>query len=785
MAGSAIGSAVAVSTSNVASLSGLPTVDGVSVGAGKRVLLVGQSTASQNGPWIVHTGAWTRPSDFASGTGDGSFLAVEAGTANAGSIWVLVGTSITIDTTAQTWVPLKLPFGESLPPPSGDATGATDLAVLQAVFNLAGPGDTIWIRGLYVINAPLKYPGGISVVGTGRNVVEGSTITAGVCGFQQALGSSANFWQSSTPSGSTAVTTGTTMPTPDISTSSLTVKVTSTANIAVGMAVVNSTYFFAGTIVTSVVDSTHFTIDRLPAANSSTSTVTIGFSYGYALLTPNGYYTNLSSIDAPSEFVNLFFDGQNRTGPAGSGGNTVGHLLILPMGRCRVSNCCFTDSAGCGLIIADSNSNGGAWATGASAEPRITENLFRNCGQLSFLETSSPVAGQQATDGYFTENVIQSPAGGGYPSNYMLASGTSANGSASVTVGSTTAPPVGSRFCGQGIPAGIGGSGGFVGTPVTGSPGSWSVPIVDIAGNPLAADSNAGAGSFAWGFGNGMFPAALLLAGAGWFIMYNDIYDCAGDGLNIQGDTSATIIGNEVDSFGLAGCASATYTGINIARQSTGSSSSMTGSVPVSYIGNDVKLRGTGVSSAPACAIGTTVGTIYVWHGVTVPSTAGMSVATTIAWAGNRSHLSEPAITNAADTQYQQYAWNVLDSSAALNIQMTGGNVEDPAIKTFQVTPGPGTVNIYRPVTTRYLAKSTAYPAVDGDYITVTGTTTISTPMATYAGARFKVVSNDATHTITIAATSGTINGAASITIVNSRYTAKEVVCDGTNWFAT
>ena len=54
-----------VSTANVASLSGYPTIDGVTIGSGdtnKRVLLTAQSDAKQNGPWITASGSWTRPS---------------------------------------------------------------------------------------------------------------------------------------------------------------------------------------------------------------------------------------------------------------------------------------------------------------------------------------------------------------------------------------------------------------------------------------------------------------------------------------------------------------------------------------------------------------------------------------------------------------------------------------------------------------------------------------------------------------------------------------------------
>jgi hypothetical protein len=82
-------SAWAMSTTNVASLSGTQTLDGQSVAAGKRVLLTGQSTASQNGLWFTAAGAWTRPTDFATGAGaGGTYVFIEKGTLYADTGWV-------------------------------------------------------------------------------------------------------------------------------------------------------------------------------------------------------------------------------------------------------------------------------------------------------------------------------------------------------------------------------------------------------------------------------------------------------------------------------------------------------------------------------------------------------------------------------------------------------------------------------------------------------------------------------------------------------------------------
>lgn len=57
----------AVSVSNISSLNGLPTIDGRTLTDGQRALLTNQTTQSQNGIWVVHSGPWTRPTDFTTG----------------------------------------------------------------------------------------------------------------------------------------------------------------------------------------------------------------------------------------------------------------------------------------------------------------------------------------------------------------------------------------------------------------------------------------------------------------------------------------------------------------------------------------------------------------------------------------------------------------------------------------------------------------------------------------------------------------------------------------------
>ena len=95
----------AVATANVASLSAPQSVDGVSLLAGDRVLLTAQTTATQNGPYIVNAGAWTRPiGNLAGPNGEleaGAFWFASEGTTNGQTQWRVATTgAMTAGTTA-------------------------------------------------------------------------------------------------------------------------------------------------------------------------------------------------------------------------------------------------------------------------------------------------------------------------------------------------------------------------------------------------------------------------------------------------------------------------------------------------------------------------------------------------------------------------------------------------------------------------------------------------------------------------------------------------------------
>ncbi|MGE1083114.1 phage tail protein [Pseudomonas shirazensis] len=84
-------SVLVATTGNIA-LSGLPTVDGVVLTAGKRVLVRAQTAAKDNGIYVAGAGAWTRAADANTNAKvtPGLLVAVEQGTLYGDSAWQLV-----------------------------------------------------------------------------------------------------------------------------------------------------------------------------------------------------------------------------------------------------------------------------------------------------------------------------------------------------------------------------------------------------------------------------------------------------------------------------------------------------------------------------------------------------------------------------------------------------------------------------------------------------------------------------------------------------------------------
>ena len=139
-----------VSTSNI-TLSGLQTIDGVLLVDGDRVLVNGQTTASENGYYSASAGAWSRTTDAdtSAEVKSGMFTFVTEGTTYQDTGWVLsTDETIVLDTTDLTFVQFS----------SADNIEAGD--------GLNKTGDTL--------SLDLDTNSGLSLTGSGLAIATGS-----------------------------------------------------------------------------------------------------------------------------------------------------------------------------------------------------------------------------------------------------------------------------------------------------------------------------------------------------------------------------------------------------------------------------------------------------------------------------------------------------------------------------------------------------------------------------------------------------------------------------------
>jgi len=123
-------------TANIATLSGLLTIDGVTVTAGERVLVKNQSTASQNGIYVASATAWSRATDMDAWTEvPNAFVFVEEGSTQADTGWVCTAnTGGTLNTTAITWAQFS---------GAGTYTAGDGLTLTGSTFAVGGTSNRI------------------------------------------------------------------------------------------------------------------------------------------------------------------------------------------------------------------------------------------------------------------------------------------------------------------------------------------------------------------------------------------------------------------------------------------------------------------------------------------------------------------------------------------------------------------------------------------------------------------------------------------------------------------
>jgi len=163
--------AAKVATTANITLTGAQTIDATVLAVGDRVLVKNQTTAANNGIYLVSAGAWSRALDADSGTEiETATVAVTSGTVNGDTQWTCTATAIAIGTTAIT-------FGQISG--AGTYTNGSGLSLTGNVFAVTPAQPTITslgsLTGLTIsgnlTGATANFSGNVTTLGIfgGRN----------------------------------------------------------------------------------------------------------------------------------------------------------------------------------------------------------------------------------------------------------------------------------------------------------------------------------------------------------------------------------------------------------------------------------------------------------------------------------------------------------------------------------------------------------------------------------------------------------------------------------------
>lgn len=139
---------VRVATTANITLSAAQTIDGVAVVVGDRVLVKNQTTANQNGVYLVAAGAWTRATDAdAWAELQSAYVFVEQGTTQADTGWTCTADAGgTLGTTSVSWVQFSA---------AGQISASNVNLAGQGVFKQKN-GTTLEFRGINVLSSKIS-----------------------------------------------------------------------------------------------------------------------------------------------------------------------------------------------------------------------------------------------------------------------------------------------------------------------------------------------------------------------------------------------------------------------------------------------------------------------------------------------------------------------------------------------------------------------------------------------------------------------------------------------------
>ena len=393
--GLTVKASVRVATTTNITLSGTQTIDGIAAVAGNRVLVMGQSTASQNGIYDVAAGAWSRSSDANenSEVAQGMYAFVEEGTANANTGWSLITSgAITLDTTSLTFTQFS---------GSAETTAGDGLTKTGNTFNTVGTTNRISVTA-DAIDIAATYAGQSSLVTVG-------TLTAGAIGSgfgainigSSALTAGASVFSSATSYGTLSVGgTATTSIVGNSATSTFSGGIslaTGNVNLATGglFMINNSPILSASTLGSSVLTSSLTSVGGLDSGSITTGfgAINIGsdtLDAGATTLT-SLTVTGLSSLGRASSTLfsaNAAYFGGTATSTFSSTG-----FLTLPSGLLSQAS----STIGSGAQAGGLTISGGATTTGTLTLGSVinftggqaTTSLLNISGQTYFAASTT------------------------------------------------------------------------------------------------------------------------------------------------------------------------------------------------------------------------------------------------------------------------------------------------------------------------------------------------------------------------------------------------------------
>ena len=173
-------SCVVATTVNLAALSGLLTIDGVTVVAGDRVLVKNQTLTQNNGIYVAASGAWTRSTDMdVWAEVPNAFTFIETGSTQADTGWVTTANAGgTIGVTAMPWT--QFSGAGTYTAGTGLTLTGTQFSITNTAVTAASYGSATAV-GTFTVNAQ----GQLTAAASTAIAIAASQVTSGTLAIAQ------------------------------------------------------------------------------------------------------------------------------------------------------------------------------------------------------------------------------------------------------------------------------------------------------------------------------------------------------------------------------------------------------------------------------------------------------------------------------------------------------------------------------------------------------------------------------------------------------------------------